>query len=65
MGDIAVDLRQLRERLALVEVEGIRPLAGGASSLTYVGTIAGDDTLLVVAREPCTGAELVSRLRRL
>ena len=30
-----------------------------------VGTIAGDDTLLVVAREPRTGAELVARLRRL
>lgn len=30
-----------------------------------VGTIAGDDTLLVVAREPLTGAELVARLREL
>jgi transcriptional regulator of arginine metabolism len=30
-----------------------------------VGTIAGDDTLLVVAREPLTGAELVERLREL
>jgi transcriptional regulator of arginine metabolism len=30
-----------------------------------VGTIAGDDTLLVVAREPLTGAELVDRLREL
>ncbi len=30
-----------------------------------VGTIAGDDTLLVVAREPLTGAELVARLRDL
>ena len=27
-----------------------------------VGTIAGDDTVLVVAREPLTGAELVARL---
>jgi transcriptional regulator of arginine metabolism len=27
-----------------------------------VGTIAGDDTILVVAREPFTGAELVDRL---
>ncbi|MFR9804646.1 arginine repressor [Pseudonocardia sp. RS010] len=27
-----------------------------------VGTIAGDDTLLVVAREPLTGAEVVARL---
>jgi transcriptional regulator of arginine metabolism len=30
-----------------------------------VGTIAGDDTLLVVAREPLTGARLVALLREL
>ena len=30
-----------------------------------VGTIAGDDTLLVVAREPLTGAELAHRLQNL
>ncbi|MDT7619004.1 MAG: transcriptional regulator of arginine metabolism [Pseudonocardiales bacterium] len=30
-----------------------------------VGTIAGDDTLMVVAREPLTGAELVAQLREL
>ena len=30
-----------------------------------VGTIAGDDTLVVVAREPLTGAELVTLLRDL
>ncbi len=30
-----------------------------------VGTIAGDDTLFVVAREPRTGAELVDRLTNL
>jgi transcriptional regulator of arginine metabolism len=30
-----------------------------------VGTIAGDDTILVVAREPLTGAELAARLRHL
>ena len=30
-----------------------------------VGTIAGDDTLLVVAREPLTGAQLVAQLREL
>ncbi|GAA5140157.1 arginine repressor [Pseudonocardia adelaidensis] len=36
------------------------------AALNYiVGTIAGDDTLLVVAREPLTGAELVARLRDL
>lgn len=36
------------------------------AALNYVvGTIAGDDTLLVVAREPLTGAELVALLREL
>ena len=30
-----------------------------------VGTIAGDDTVLVVAREPLTGHELGERLRSL
>ncbi|MGH3567574.1 MAG: arginine repressor [Pseudonocardia sp.] len=30
-----------------------------------VGTIAGDDTILVIAREPLTGAELADRLRNL
>jgi len=30
-----------------------------------VGTIAGDDTLMVVAREPLTGAQLVALLREL
>ena len=30
-----------------------------------VGTIAGDDTIVVVAREPLTGAELASRITHL
>lgn len=30
-----------------------------------VGTIAGDDTIMVVAREPMTGAELAARFERL
>jgi transcriptional regulator of arginine metabolism len=30
-----------------------------------VGTIAGDDTLMVVAREPVTGAQLVELFRDL
>ena len=35
------------------------------AALPYVvGTIAGDDTVLVVAREPMTGAELAANLRR-
>ena len=36
------------------------------SALPYVvGTIAGDDTILVVAREPMTGTELASTLENL
>ena len=36
------------------------------SALPFVvGTIAGDDTILVVAREPMTGAELASMLENL
>jgi transcriptional regulator of arginine metabolism len=36
------------------------------ASLPYVvGTIAGDDTILVVAREPMTGAELAATLENL
>jgi aminoglycoside phosphotransferase (APT) family kinase protein len=45
-----VDLRRLTERLGPVEVANLRPLGGGASSLTYVGTIAGDDTRRVVVK---------------
>jgi len=33
--------------------------------LDVVGTIAGDDTILVVAREPMTGAELATTLENL
>jgi len=33
------------------------------AALPYVvGTVAGDDTILVVAREPMTGAELAAKL---
>jgi arginine repressor len=32
---------------------------------SVVGTIAGDDTIFVVAREPVTGAELAHRLQHL
>ncbi|WP_099025361.1 arginine repressor [Mycolicibacterium palauense] len=36
------------------------------ASLPYVvGTIAGDDTILVVAREPMTGAELADTIEKL
>jgi transcriptional regulator of arginine metabolism len=36
------------------------------AALPYVvGTIAGDDTLFVVAREPMTGAELAASIENL
>jgi transcriptional regulator of arginine metabolism len=36
------------------------------AALPYVvGTIAGDDTVFVAAREPMTGAELASTLEKL
>jgi transcriptional regulator of arginine metabolism len=41
-------------------------LAIDRAALSYVvGTIAGDDTILVVARDPMTGAELAARLDEL
>jgi transcriptional regulator of arginine metabolism len=41
-------------------------LAIDRATLPYVvGTIAGDDTILVVARDPMTGAELAARLDEL
>lgn len=36
-----------------------------AALSTVVGTIAGDDTIFVVAREPLTGAQLADRLQNL
>jgi transcriptional regulator of arginine metabolism len=71
--------RLLGELLTSADASGnlafLRTPPGGAhylasaldrAALNYiVGTIAGDDTLLVVAREPLTGAELVARLREL
>ena len=32
---------------------------------TVVGTVAGDDTILVIAREPMTGAELATTVENL
>jgi transcriptional regulator of arginine metabolism len=36
-----------------------------AALADVVGTVAGDDTILVVAREPLTGAELAQRIQAL
>jgi transcriptional regulator of arginine metabolism len=71
--------RLLGELLVSADASGnlavLRTPPGGAHYLAsaldraalhdVVGTIAGDDTLLVVAREPLTGAQLVARLREL
>jgi aminoglycoside phosphotransferase (APT) family kinase protein len=45
-----VDTQELMERLAPVAVRDIRPLAGGASSLTYIGTIGGEGGRQVVLK---------------
>ncbi|HZE02963.1 MAG TPA: arginine repressor, partial [Pseudonocardiaceae bacterium] len=36
-----------------------------AALTDVVGTVAGDDSILVVAREPLTGAQLVQRIMAL
>ncbi len=43
------DLRELSARLAPTGVSGLRPLSGGASSLTYVGTLAQQRVAVKVA----------------
>lgn len=42
----------LQERLAPLGVVGVRPLAGGASSLTFSGTIAGNRRVVVKVAPP-------------
>jgi len=48
---VDVDLRDLAARLAPLEVVDLRPLQGGASSLTYAG-LAGDGRRVVVKVAP-------------
>ncbi|MGB6051157.1 MAG: arginine repressor, partial [Rhodococcus sp. (in: high G+C Gram-positive bacteria)] len=36
-----------------------------ASLKEIVGTIAGDDTILVVARDPLTGSDIADKLEKL
>jgi aminoglycoside phosphotransferase (APT) family kinase protein len=50
MAGIEVDVEDLTERLAPIGVTGIQPLSGGASSLTYLGTLGGDDARRVVVK---------------
>ena len=41
MTEVGVDVATLVERLGPLGVEDLRPLTGGASSLTFVGTVDG------------------------
>jgi aminoglycoside phosphotransferase (APT) family kinase protein len=50
MVGIEGDLSALTERLTPIEVTDVEPLSGGASSLTYVARVAGDDTRRVVVK---------------
>jgi aminoglycoside phosphotransferase (APT) family kinase protein len=45
-----IDVGQLQDRLGPIEVTGLSPLAGGASSLTFVGSMAADDQRQVVVK---------------
>jgi aminoglycoside phosphotransferase (APT) family kinase protein len=51
VGAAEVDLRELTERLTPIGVDDLRPLPGGASSLTYAG-VAGDGRRVVVKVAP-------------
>ena len=72
-------IRLLRELLTSVDHSGnlvvLRTPPGGANLLAsaidradlhdVIGTIAGDDTVLLVARDPAGGAQLAARLHQL
>ena len=71
-----MDFAELRREVWLANVAlpkaGLVTMHSGNASgidraaLPYVvGTIAGDDTILVVAREPMTGAELSAVIEKL
>jgi aminoglycoside phosphotransferase (APT) family kinase protein len=47
VGAVEVDLRELTERLSPIGVGELRPLPGGASSLTYSGVVGGGDRVVV------------------
>jgi aminoglycoside phosphotransferase (APT) family kinase protein len=47
VGAVEVDLRELTDRLAPVGVVELRPLPGGASSLTYAAVTASGDRVVV------------------
>jgi aminoglycoside phosphotransferase (APT) family kinase protein len=52
VGAVEVDLRELTDRLAPLGVDDLRPLPGGASSLTYAGVAGGGDRRVVVKVAP-------------
>jgi aminoglycoside phosphotransferase (APT) family kinase protein len=45
-----IDLGELQDRLAPIEVTGLSPLAGGASSLTFVGLMAPEKPRQIVVK---------------
>jgi aminoglycoside phosphotransferase (APT) family kinase protein len=60
------DLRELSARLAPTGVRGLRPLSGGASSLTYVGTLAKQRVAVKVAPpglEPIRNRDVLRQAR--
>jgi len=64
-----LEVRQALNLLVFItRTGGAQPIAAGIDYEDWpevVGTIAGDDTLFVAAREPMTGAELASTLENL
>ena len=43
----------------------VREAQDRSGAVEIIGTVAGDDTILVVAREPMTGAELAATIENL
>jgi aminoglycoside phosphotransferase (APT) family kinase protein len=60
MSAVGVDAGVLRERLRPLRVEDVRPLTGGASSLSFVGTIA-DGRRVVVKVAPAGVPPVLNR----
>ena len=61
-----LDLRELSARLGPVGVSGVRPLSGGASSLTYVGALEGRRVVVKVAPpgvEPVRNRDVLRQAR--
>lgn len=65
--DWAVDIDHSRDLVVIRTPPGTANVVGAALDRSgrddILGTVAGDDTLLVIAREPTTGADLAAALR--